>query len=203
VKPQPRDPRTPLTTRREALSLYRAVRLAACMRRCGSSRAAFLQVLRASPLFVWRNEAGVPWRDVIRDSARTEFNAARRAQRTRARAHAHANPLAVRLRCTRLTRTRTRCRVAATLQVAHRPRGGEPAADQREGLPGPNAGNGTAQTHTQKTQTQHKALSLLLTHARAPRCACAQFLKERQRIMAEEEAAAREGRPPGGPPRSF
>ena len=36
-----------------------------------------LQVLRASLLFVWRNERGEPWRDVIRSSARTEFEATR------------------------------------------------------------------------------------------------------------------------------
>jgi hypothetical protein len=48
-----------LTTRREALALYR-------------------EVLRASALFVWRDEHGRPWRDVIRASARAEFEAARR-----------------------------------------------------------------------------------------------------------------------------
>ena len=47
-----------LTTRREALSLYRAV-------------------WRASFLFVWRNEKGEEWRDIIRESARKEFEAAR------------------------------------------------------------------------------------------------------------------------------
>lgn len=47
-----------LTTRREALSLYR-------------------EVLRYSNLFVWRDEVGRPWRDVIRASARQEFEAAR------------------------------------------------------------------------------------------------------------------------------
>jgi hypothetical protein len=47
-----------LTTRREALSLYR-------------------EVLRYSNLFVWRDEHGRMWRDVIRSSARQEFEAAR------------------------------------------------------------------------------------------------------------------------------
>jgi hypothetical protein len=47
-----------LTTRREALSLYRAV-------------------WRASFLFVWKNEKGEEWRDIIRESARKEFEAAR------------------------------------------------------------------------------------------------------------------------------
>eukprot|EP00239_Pterosperma_sp_CCMP1384_P007609 CAMPEP_0197844022 /NCGR_PEP_ID=MMETSP1438-20131217/988_1 /TAXON_ID=1461541 /ORGANISM="Pterosperma sp., Strain CCMP1384" /LENGTH=247 /DNA_ID=CAMNT_0043454547 /DNA_START=32 /DNA_END=775 /DNA_ORIENTATION=+ len=47
-----------LTTRREALSLFRSV-------------------LRASRLFVWRTDQGDIWRDVIRDSARKEFEAAR------------------------------------------------------------------------------------------------------------------------------
>jgi hypothetical protein len=42
------------------------------------------QVLRASPLFVWRNDKGVPWCDVIRESARKEFDAARRARKRRA-----------------------------------------------------------------------------------------------------------------------
>jgi hypothetical protein len=47
-----------LTTRREALALYR-------------------DVLRYSNLFVWRDERGRVWRDVIRASARAEFEAAR------------------------------------------------------------------------------------------------------------------------------
>jgi hypothetical protein len=47
-----------LTTRKEALSLYRAV-------------------IRASVFFVWRDERGRVWRDVIRDSARKEFEAGR------------------------------------------------------------------------------------------------------------------------------
>jgi hypothetical protein len=47
-----------LTTKREALSLYRAV-------------------WRASFMFVWKNERGVEWKDVIRESARKEFEAAR------------------------------------------------------------------------------------------------------------------------------
>ena len=37
------------------------------------------QVLRASLLFVWRNEKGETWRDVIRSSARSEFEAHRSA----------------------------------------------------------------------------------------------------------------------------
>ncbi|KAI8472532.1 MAG: hypothetical protein J3K34DRAFT_413948 [Monoraphidium minutum] len=47
-----------LTTRREALALYR-------------------DVLRYSNLFVWRDAHGRVWRDVIRRSARQEFEAAR------------------------------------------------------------------------------------------------------------------------------
>ena len=47
-----------LTTKREALSLYRAV-------------------WRASFMFVWKNERGVEWKEVIRESARKEFEAAR------------------------------------------------------------------------------------------------------------------------------
>ena len=47
-----------LTTRREALSLYR-------------------DVWRASFLFVWKNEKGDEWKNVIRESARKEFEAAR------------------------------------------------------------------------------------------------------------------------------
>ena len=43
-----------LTTRKEALSLYRAV-------------------IRASVLFVWRDTKGRVWKDVIRESARKEF----------------------------------------------------------------------------------------------------------------------------------
>ncbi|KIZ02295.1 hypothetical protein MNEG_5664 [Monoraphidium neglectum] len=48
-----------LTTRREALALYR-------------------DVLRYSNLFVWRDQHGRVWRDVIRSSARQELEAARR-----------------------------------------------------------------------------------------------------------------------------
>ena len=47
-----------LTTKREALSLYRAV-------------------WRASFMFVWKNERGLEWKEVIRESARKEFEAAR------------------------------------------------------------------------------------------------------------------------------
>jgi hypothetical protein len=47
-----------LTTRREALALYR-------------------EVLRYSNLFVWKDERGRMWRDVIRDSTRKEYEAAR------------------------------------------------------------------------------------------------------------------------------
>jgi hypothetical protein len=43
-----------LTTRKEALSLYRAV-------------------IRASVLFVWKDSKGHVWKDVIRESARKEF----------------------------------------------------------------------------------------------------------------------------------
>ena len=47
-----------MTTKREALSLYRAV-------------------WRASFMFVWKNERGLEWKEVIRESARKEFEAAR------------------------------------------------------------------------------------------------------------------------------
>lgn len=47
-----------LTTRREALSLYR-------------------EVLRYSNLFMWRDEHGRVWKNVIRTSARQEFEQAR------------------------------------------------------------------------------------------------------------------------------
>lgn len=47
-----------LTTRSESLSLYRAV-------------------IRASVFFVWRDDRGRVWRDVIRDSARQEFDVGR------------------------------------------------------------------------------------------------------------------------------
>lgn len=47
-----------LTTRREALALYRLA-------------------LRYSNLFVWKDEYGRPWRDVIRSSTRKEFEDAR------------------------------------------------------------------------------------------------------------------------------
>lgn len=47
-----------LTTRKEALSLYRSV-------------------IRASVFFVWRDDRGRVWRDVIRESARKEFDAGR------------------------------------------------------------------------------------------------------------------------------
>jgi hypothetical protein len=50
---------TPLTTtRREALSLYR-------------------EIMRITALFDWPNEQGVIWRDVLRQSARQEFEDAR------------------------------------------------------------------------------------------------------------------------------
>ena len=58
AKKREASPSEVLTTKREALSLYRAV-------------------WRASFLFVWRNEKGEEWRDVIRESARKEFEAAR------------------------------------------------------------------------------------------------------------------------------
>lgn len=47
-----------LTTRREALALYR-------------------EIWRISALFDWPNERGRLWRDVLRESARQEFEAAR------------------------------------------------------------------------------------------------------------------------------
>jgi hypothetical protein len=53
---------TPLTTtRREALSLYR-------------------EIMRITALFDWPNEQGVIWRDVLRHSARQEFEDARHEQ---------------------------------------------------------------------------------------------------------------------------
>ncbi len=55
---KPDEPPRFLTTRREALSLYR-------------------EILRYSNLFVWRDDKGRLWRDVIRHSARQEFDAAR------------------------------------------------------------------------------------------------------------------------------
>jgi len=58
AKKREASPSEVLTTKREALSLYRAV-------------------WRASFLFVWRNEKGEEWRDVIRESARKEFEASR------------------------------------------------------------------------------------------------------------------------------
>jgi hypothetical protein len=51
-------PRRLLTTRREALSLYR-------------------EILRYSNLFVHRDEHGRMWRDVLRANARAEFEIAR------------------------------------------------------------------------------------------------------------------------------
>ncbi|KAG2495570.1 hypothetical protein HYH03_006170 [Edaphochlamys debaryana] len=57
-KPDEAIPTRLLTTRREALSLYR-------------------EILRYSNLFVWRDEQGRLWRDVIRHSARQEYEAAR------------------------------------------------------------------------------------------------------------------------------
>ena len=58
VKKRDLTPGEVLTTKREALSLYRAV-------------------WRASFMFVWKNERGVEWKEVIRESARKEFEAAR------------------------------------------------------------------------------------------------------------------------------
>ncbi|KAK7401420.1 hypothetical protein VNO78_12881 [Psophocarpus tetragonolobus] len=46
------------STRREALSLYR-------------------DILRATRFFTWPDSRGVPWRHVLRDNARTEFEQAR------------------------------------------------------------------------------------------------------------------------------
>lgn len=46
------------TSRREALALYR-------------------EILRTTRLFTWTNEHGVPWRDLLRDSTRLEFEQAR------------------------------------------------------------------------------------------------------------------------------
>ena len=47
-----------VTTRREALHLYR-------------------EIMRYSNLFVWRDEKGVMWRDVLRSNARKEYDDAR------------------------------------------------------------------------------------------------------------------------------
>jgi len=46
------------TSRREALALYR-------------------EILRTTRLFTWTNEQGVPWRDLLRESARMEYEQAR------------------------------------------------------------------------------------------------------------------------------
>jgi len=46
------------STRREALALYR-------------------DILRASRFFLWTNEKGIPWRDILRANARREFEEAR------------------------------------------------------------------------------------------------------------------------------
>ncbi|CAL5222716.1 g5119 [Coccomyxa viridis] len=51
-------PPTVVTTRREALGLYR-------------------EILRYSRLFVWNDDTGTPWRDVLRKSARQEFETTR------------------------------------------------------------------------------------------------------------------------------
>ena len=58
--PKRKDEQAPLilTSRREALSLYR-------------------EILRYSNIFVWKDERGRVWRDVIRKSARDEYEAAR------------------------------------------------------------------------------------------------------------------------------
>mmetsp|Transcript_1223 Transcript_1223/g.2925 ORF Transcript_1223/g.2925 Transcript_1223/m.2925 type:complete len:181 (-) Transcript_1223:437-979(-) len=56
---QPGEPqRIPLTVKREALSLYR-------------------DVIRYSRLFVWRDEHGRQWGQVLRENARREFEASR------------------------------------------------------------------------------------------------------------------------------
>ncbi|KAL0054359.1 hypothetical protein WJX82_007655 [Trebouxia sp. C0006] len=49
------------TTRTEAIALYR-------------------HIWRYSRLFVWQNEQGKPWRDVLRNSARQEYDLARHEQ---------------------------------------------------------------------------------------------------------------------------
>ncbi|KAG0613729.1 hypothetical protein M758_6G125800 [Ceratodon purpureus] len=46
------------TSRREALALYR-------------------EILRTTRLFTWTNEQGVPWRDLLRESTRLEYEQAR------------------------------------------------------------------------------------------------------------------------------
>lgn len=104
VKPgkgEPQYVQSPLTTKREALSLYRAARQPHLARftlqqgpqppstpkrvaqpRGGTDQhAAYviadLQILRASLLFVWKDNNGRVWREVIRESARKEFESAR------------------------------------------------------------------------------------------------------------------------------
>ena len=59
-KPSSQDdaPRQLTSTRREALCLYR-------------------DIMRASRYFVWRNAQGMLWKDVLRASARKEFEEAR------------------------------------------------------------------------------------------------------------------------------
>ena len=57
--PTPPRPSAVLTTRADALALYRAI-------------------LRATAAFTWPNERGVPWRDVLRESARRELEENRR-----------------------------------------------------------------------------------------------------------------------------
>lgn len=59
IRKKPEDGRPAvLTTRREALRLYR-------------------EILRYSNLFVWKDNQGRVWRDVIRSSTRKEYEAAR------------------------------------------------------------------------------------------------------------------------------
>mmetsp|Transcript_2473 Transcript_2473/g.7418 ORF Transcript_2473/g.7418 Transcript_2473/m.7418 type:complete len:157 (-) Transcript_2473:2557-3027(-) len=57
-KSEESDPRLILTTSKDAIQLYR-------------------DIWRYSRLFVWVNEQGIPWRDVIRESARKEYEQAR------------------------------------------------------------------------------------------------------------------------------
>ena len=62
----------------EALHLmWTAVRSAQLPASLASAACRYRSIWRHSRLFVWQDEAGQPWRDVLRTSARKEFEAAR------------------------------------------------------------------------------------------------------------------------------